>query len=403
MDEQQLKQTLAAWRYGVIAPLLHQQNQQTLQEQIQQLANQEWTLPQGQPRILKGDTIKKWYYRYVQGGLPALEDQARSDKGSTLIPELMIDGLFRIRKEHPRWTLAKVIKQIEEEGCWNGRKPSRSTLYAYASRHGLKRDPHKPQDVCRSFAYEQFGNLWMADFLHGPKIRYGRNRKKTYLHVILDDATRYVVHGYFYHSENVEVMIHSLQASIRRFGVPQKWYVDNGSAYSSLHLKTVCGRLGMQLIHTPPYKPRGRGKGERFFRTVRDQFLTDQVFRSLDQLNTAFQEWLHTYHEHPHSSLKMTPLQKRLMAGNVCRVLPPVADLDALFRKESRCRVYKDGTIRLRGKRFEVPGCIPGSRVQVFYLPWDMDHTFYGDQMAPARLLDPLANAKRFEHPKGGI
>ncbi len=403
MDDIKSKQELAAWRYGVIAPLLHLQRQHTLKEHIQQLADCDWSLPQGVSRTLKADTIKKWYYRYRQGGLPALEDQTRSDKGTTLIPESLIDELYRIRKEYPRWTVARIFKTLIEQRFWDGRKPSKSTLYAYAAHHGLKRNPPSPQEVCQSYAFEQFGNLWMADFLHGPKIRYGRNRKKTYLHVILDDATRYVVHGQFYHAETIEVMIHSMQTSIRCFGVPQRYYCDNGSAYRSHHLKMVCGRLGIQLVHTPPFKPRGRGKVERFFRTVRDQFLDDQVYRNLNSLNGDFQKWLHSYHEHPHQTLKRTPLQKRTLAENICTALPEVTDLDALFRKESRKRVYKNGTIRLKGHLFEVPGCLPCTRVQVFYLPWDLDQVFYGETMQPARKLDTSANANRFEQPKGGL
>ena len=140
------------------------------------------------------------------------------------------------------------------------------------------RDPHLDnlQGIQKLFVFEKFGQLWMADFLHGPKIRVKRTKKKTYLHAIMDDSSRYVVGGKFYFSEKVESLIEELMKAGRIFGLPQRFYVDNGSAYSSRHLKIVCARLSMHLIHTRPYQPEGRAKIERFFRTVRDQFLAER-------------------------------------------------------------------------------------------------------------------------------
>jgi transposase InsO family protein len=110
----------------------------------------------------------------------------------------------------------------------------------------------------------------MADYLHGPKLFHGRKKQKTYLHVILDDSSRFIVGGGFYLTESVEPLIHDLVGAVRRFGIPQRFYTDNGAAYASRHLKLLCARNGIILVHTPPYKPQGRGKVERLFRTVRD-------------------------------------------------------------------------------------------------------------------------------------
>jgi hypothetical protein len=67
-----------------------------------------------------------------------------------------------------------------------------------------------------------------------------------------------------------------------------------------------------------------------------------------------------------------------------------------------RIHSYNDGVIQLNGKRFELPSCLPGSRVSVRYLPWDPNWVYYGELMQPARPLNTAANAKRFNHPKGG-
>ena len=243
----------------------------------------------------------------------------------------------------------------------------------------------------------------MADFLHGPKLRIKGKKHKTYLHAIMDDSSRYVVGARFYFSENVESLIGELMKAGRTFGLPQRFYVDNGAAYSSRHLKIICARLSMHLIHTQPYQPQGRAKVERFFRTVREQFLARERFTTLEQMNREFLAWLAEYHQRPHKTLKCPPLAKRMNSENVCRNLPEVADLEALFRMEKRCRVYLDGTIRLKNQIFEVPGCPPNSRVKVYFMPWDLSRVYYGDEMALAKPLSRTDNAKRFQNPNFSV
>jgi transposase InsO family protein len=391
---------LGLWRYGIISPLLHREANSLPTGELLDLASwQRYVHPNGSHITLSAETIRKWLYRYIGGGLPALTGQTRSDKGKHQIPDNIAYAMVTIRKEHPRWTIARIIKELGQTGKWNGHNPSRSSIYRFAKAHNLQRDPHiHPEVNVRPFAFDHFGQLWIADFLHGPKLFEGKKKQKTYLHVILDDSSRFIVHGGFYLTESVEPLICDLMGAVRRFGIPQRFYTDNGSAYVSRHLKILCARNGIDLVHTPPFVPQGRGKVERFFRTVRDQFLCDR-FTTVKEINDAFKIWVGRYHETLHSSLKCSPLQKRLQSKNVCRPLSPSIDIEALFRMERRCRVYNDCTIHFKKIRYEVPGCLPGSRVTIYYMPWDRTCIYYGDEMKKARILDLSANARRFEHP----
>jgi hypothetical protein len=127
--------------------------------------------------------------------------------------------------------------------------------------------------------------------------------------------------------------------------------------------------------------------------------LAKQHFHSFDEINRAFDQFLQDYHNRVHSTLGCSPMQKRLSVDSVCRQVPEVADIQALFRTQRRCRVYNDGTIRLNKKAFEVPGCLPGSRVTIHFMPWDLTHVYYGDQMRLAKPVNLTANAHRFDHP----
>lgn len=399
LSEQQ--QDIALWRYGIISPLLHRGvNDRLMQEALTDLACKNYRHPSGESMTFSPETLRKWLYRYARHGLPGLADKQRSDKGRYQIPDNLVEALIALRKDHPRWTLARILKDLLATGQWNGTRPSRSALYRFASARNLHRDPHlETVTARRSFAFDRFGQLWVADFLHGPKLWIGKKKKKTYLHLILDDCSRFVVHAGFYASETVEPLICDLMEASKRFGLPQRFYTDNGAAYSSRHLKMVCARCGIQLVHTPPYVPQGRGKVERAFRTIRDQFLSGVKFSGLAHINREFNHWLARYHEGIHSALGCSPRQKRLEAGSVCRPLPPAVDADALFRMEKRCRVYSNGTVRLKNNIYEVPGCLPGSRTTIYYVPWEPHVVYFGDDMQRACPVNLQSNARRFDNP----
>ena len=57
------------------------------------------------------------------------------------------------------------------------------------------------------------------------------------------------------------------------FGIPEIFYTDNGSDFTSVHLEQVAADIKMRLVFSTPGRPRGRGRIERFFETVNQMFL----------------------------------------------------------------------------------------------------------------------------------
>jgi hypothetical protein len=186
---------------------------------------------------------------------------------------------------------------------------------------------------------------------------------------------------------------------IRRFGIPKRFYTDNGAAFRSRHLVRVAARLEITLHHTPAYRPQGRGKVERFFRSVRDGFLTGRPKTSLEKLNQDLDAWISQYHHTVHSGLGMSPLDKRIQDKYELRTLEGVADIDALFRMEEYKTIYSDGCIRINGRVYDVPEALPGQKVKVSFLPWDLSVVYIGEELTPARPLDKIKNAHRYPNP----
>lgn len=392
------------WRFGIISPLLHRaEDQPSLNAQIHDLSQRVFYTPQGREKLICADTIRDWLCRYRSHGIDGLRNKMRKDQGSTSVPPALAKALTDLRKSQPHWTVKRLLVQMREQGLWNGTRPARSSLYRFAAAQGLGRDPTVPPSPVRSFEYPFFGDLWSADFLHGPMVRRGTNAHKCYLHAIIDDATRYVVAARFHLAENTRALLDDLMLAGMRFGIPRRFYTDNGAAFRSHHLRLVAAKLSVSLPHTPPYRPQGRGKIERFFRTVREGFLTGRARTSLDKLNADLAAWINHYHHRPHRSLGMSPLERKLSdTGAALAQIPQTHDINDIFRMDSVKRVGSDGCVRLFGKRFEIPDAIPGQMLTVHYLPWQQDYILAGPHKLIVKPLDTVKNALRFDKPRRG-
>jgi hypothetical protein len=142
--------------------------------------------------------------------------------------------------------------------------------------------------------------------------------------------------------------------------------VDNGAAFRSRHLEYISASLAIALIHSKPYQPQGRGKIERFFRTVRGQFLPGFKGQTLNELNESFEHWLsNIYHQRKHSSTKQTPIAR--FAANLQCLRAAPDNLHDYFRKVARRKVNKDRSITLNGRLYEAPVALIGKRVELLY------------------------------------
>ena len=216
---------------------------------------------------------------------------------------------------------------------------------------------------------------WMSDVMHGPKVPDGRRRRKTFLIAFIDDATRVIPHAAFAFSENTAAFLPVFKHALLRRGLAERLYVDNGANYRSHQLALVCAKLGIALIHARPYQPAGKGKIERWFRTLRAGWLRHLDLEAIDgieALNRALAGWVEgEYHQSPHRGLDgQTPLDRWAATGAEVRY-PDAAglDLEELFLFEAKRRVMKDRTLSLHGQLYEADAILIGCTVTVRYDP----------------------------------
>jgi hypothetical protein len=267
------------------------------------------------------------------------------------------------------------------------------------------------------FAFKYPLECVQADMMHAFDVPDERGRgRRAILMVILDDATRRVVYGAFSFRESSLEFEYGLQHVLRAHGRIGKVFVDNGSAFVSGETLRILSILGIPLIHSRVGAASSRGKVERHFRTVRDQFLRplDKAsVRSLADLNARFHTWLESeYHRSPHRGLGgQSPLEAWLEKAHHIIHLDPTVDLEEVFRHQIRRRVYGDCTFTLDGVLYEVPAALKGKIIKVHFCPWQatrkLELRYENRSYGEARVVDTYANTRvkreRKDDPAAGL
>ena len=333
---------------------------------VRELAAGSHAGPDGRHITVARGTIDRWIRAYRAGGFNALAPVPRLGEPTT--PVALRELAVALKREAPRRTAAQVAEIIRTT---EGAGPSSRTLQRHFARLGLNTRPDgsAPQSFGR-FEAAQPGDLWTGAALHGPVIA-GR---KTYLFAFIADNSRALVGYRWGISEDTVRLEAALREGLGARGIPKAAYVDNGSAFVSRQLLRALASLGIRLIHSRPGRPQGRGKIERFFETVRIQFLVEIEARPPDtvaELNRLFSAWVETvYHRRVHSETGEAPID-RLLAGGSPTLPTPAALHEAFLWSETRM-VTKTATVSLHSNVFEVDAALVGSKVDVVFDPFDL-------------------------------
>lgn len=405
------REQIALFRYGVISDLVSRPLAPGEKERLlEAIGEKEWEIPGTSRRRIARSTARDWVALYEAMGFEGLEPRTRSDQGtSRAIPETVQHLLLQLRRERPKASVESLIRAARLSGQVSAEvRLAPSTVRRLFEAHGFQAPPAgeggEATPDARAFTHPYVGDLWMSDVMHGPRLlEPGRSRgTKTYLHALLDDASRLVPFAAFDRSESSACFQEALKQAFQRRGIPRRLYCDNGALYRHRHLQVVCATLGISLIHSRPGRPRGRGKVERFFRHVRSAFLphvTETHLADLAALNRVFWAWLEgEYHQSSHRGLDgRTPLERFL--DDAERIRPAPEDLDRLMRMKAERRVARDRTVRLEGRLYEAPDGFVGEKVEVLYDPYDPGRPVHLRRRGETeehrlRLLDAETNAR---------
>jgi putative transposase len=400
---------LALFRLSVLGPLLSRERFEhgELKRLIGEQAARAYDIPGSSRSQVSAKAIEAWYYAYRREGLDALEPKARADRGRSKIPPEIQAAILAAKRANPRRSIRAIRRLLEQAGTVAAGELSRSAIHRLLAAHGLSRPTGAaslPEEY-RSFEAERAGDIWYGDVMHGPSLPIRGRQRKLYLVSLMDDASRLIAHSAFCLGETALDVEGVLKQAVLKRGLPKKLVLDNGAAYRAKSLQGICARLGIRLVYCRPYAPEGKGKLERWHRTLRNGFLGEvdlARIRDLGDLNARLWAWIEVlYHHAPHSGLDgNTPLARYQRDLVQVRPLGPLATrLDALFHHRLPRRVRKDGTVAYRGERFEVPYELAGQSVVLVVDPHAGRvvgvEDGEGNPLGAATALDAIANAQR--------
>ena len=376
----------------------------TSEQRIRNVAAMTFTDEEGQTRKFTWRTIQTWMHRYRKYGITGVTNSPRKDKGQVrkVTPEEVLEAInAALPHFHGKsYNKSSIYRFCIENGLLRRKEIARTTFCRFIREYDLLKT--EPQENRKRLAFSmQYANqLWQADTMFGPFVSSGSKTgkaKQARLIAFIDDASRVLCHGEFFFEENVDTLICAIRAAFYKRGLPEQLLVDNGSIYCSQEITLICARVGCLLRHTAVRDAAAKGKIERFFRRVRDQFLARKLdLSSLEVLDRQFTDWVENeYNAVKHDTLGMKPLDRFGIDLQRLRFLPPSDDSDELFYAEAQRKVKKDNTFSFRNVRYEAPAALHDKRIDVRYERHRNGPVivyFKGERLGTARPLDAVAN-----------
>jgi transposase InsO family protein len=395
---------IALFRYGLVAPLVIEVLPRgEVLHRARDIAAHEHEIPFSNRNQVSVETLLIWARHYRLEGFAALAPKPRCDSGvSRVITPQLAQLIERLKRENPRRSAATLLRELALSSGSDTPPISPASLYRFLKERGLsERELLNPAAARKKFEAEYANQIWQSDMLYGPYVqRPEGGKRQCFLYAIIDDASRLIPHAQFYLSEGLDSLLDCLRQAVKARGIPIRLYVDNGKVFHSQQLARIAASLGILIVHSPPYQPEGRGKIERWFRTVREQFLANldrkQVL-TVETLNTRFWSWIDNgYHVAEHSSLGTTPLLRWQRNIEQIRQIPPATDVRRLFFYRVIRTVRRDSTFLLQNRFYEAPAHLAGERIEARFDPLEpaiVDIYVDDRSEGQARLVDPVINA----------
>jgi transposase InsO family protein len=321
------------------------------------------------------DVGYKWLRRW-QAGDRELADQSRRPKRMPKRSAAAVEAqVVALRDKHPAWGARKIAHCLNRNGQ---PVPVPSTVHRILRRNErIKPSENAPPNPGHRFEKETPNQLWQMDFKgHMPLANGTRCHPLT----VIDDHSRYVPCLKACANEQRPTVQEHLTATFRRYGLPEAFYIDNGSPWGDTsgarwtRLKVWLLKLGIRVVHARPCHPQGRGKNERFHRTLNAEVFAMRSFRTLPEVQRALDAWRMVYNlERPHQGLDMNVPADRFRPSS--RVMPARIpkvqyDVGETVRTVSSTRSY----ISFKGQFWRVPQAFVGERLAI--RPLDRDGNY---------------------------
>jgi transposase InsO family protein len=296
----------------------------------------------------------KWRHRYQESGLVGLHERSRRPQHTPRRSKPTIEQRVLAVRDRYGWGARKIKACLEQK---KRTMVARSTVHAILQRHG-RVTPHLAQTPgpYQRFEQERPNQLWQMDFK--GHYRLG-NSERCHPLTVLDDHSRYSLCLQACRNEQTETVQQQLTTTFRRYGLPERMLMDNGSPWGGAvehgytPLTVWLLRMGIAVSHSRPFHPQTQGKDERFHRSLKVEVLAQRLYADFAGMQLRFDEWRYCYnHVRPHEALNMAVPASRYQPSR--RSFPeqlPAFEYDAMDQVR---KVQATGKICFAGRHFRV-------------------------------------------------
>lgn len=406
---------IALWRFSILGPLVSARLEYGDRRQLFASASERlYEHPNHNRKVrISARTIGNWYYGTTPSRPRASPASSlnlaptRTPPPTTAVSPQLAELIVRAKQAKPNRSAPQIIRLLTRARKLPPNRLSKSTVLRVLRRAGVctERPREHADKERRAFLPEHAGDLWIGDAMHGPRVVEGGKRRKTYLLSIIDAATRYIVGSQFRLSEGCVDQEAVFEQALRVHGRPRTYYVDQGAAYVSTSLRSICADLQIHLLRTQARDAEAKGAIERWHRTWRAEVEVELEGHSFDlaHLSAVHSAWLgREYQTREHTTTRKMPRTHFLseVADGRVRTLPRSVNIDEVFLHRAKRTVRRDNTIELGGRRYELATMgLAGRRIEVRFDPRDADvpPKVYGERtfICDTRPLDLYANASR--------
>jgi transposase InsO family protein len=382
----EIRNEIALLRYRIIAPLISglDGDNQTMDSFFLAASKKTYTNYDGKLINFSARTIQRWYYTYNRGGFDALIPQKRNDSGA--FRKLDDDTKSQIayyKKQLPRIPATLLYQKLIDTGQITKHEVSLSTITRYINQLKLEDKLLSKAPLLR-YEREHINEVWYADTSVAFRLTVDSKKLKTYIITFLDDKSRYIIGcDVFFHDNFINVMS-VMRRAIKKFGKPKIFSFDNGSSYKNKQMELLIARVGSSLNYNQPYTPTSKGKVERWFKTLKQHWLSQLKptdFSNLDQLRDSLFQYVHQYNHTPHSSLSgATPNDVFFSEPHLIKRLS-VVQINQAFLLEIERTVSADLVIKIDKLLYEVPYQYAKQKIKLRYSP-DLSQVYVVDKFS---------------------
>ncbi|MCD6364816.1 MAG: DDE-type integrase/transposase/recombinase [Planctomycetes bacterium] len=396
------RQKIALFRYSILAPLISgtYDNASSNKGFFRDAAKRTYTNPSGADTTLSTTTIERWYYSYQRDGFDGLIPKRRNDTGrSRKLDEDMMEQINYLKKEYPRIPATLIHQKLLSNGTIIKGTVSLSTINRYVNQLNYENRYTNNKDM-RRYERPHINEVWCGDSSVGPYLMVDGKKHKVWIIAMMDDASRMITGIDLFFNDNTVNVMSVLKSAVSKFGRPRRLNFDNGSSYKNKQITLLSARIGTTLNYNPPYTPTGKAKIERFFLTLKQQWMSQlnmNDFSTLDMLRSSLMTYIQLYNQREHSSLNgASPMDRFFSESEIIKRLSS-EQIEKSFLLEIERRVSADNVIVVDGVEYEVHYRYSKLRITLRYSP-DMETIFIVDkhsgELTPIRLLNKHENSK---------